>query len=173
MSSRQEDGHPNRKSQTQQKDLPQKEDSLRNFFPTGRMTPKQLIKNPTGRLAPQRRLVMSSQQEDRPPKRKSQTHQKVLTQKEDSLNRKIRSKKETHSEIYLPTVRLLVNHAVARTRSCRGMVEQAQAMGSGMSARVWAPEPGSAGAWSPGLGPRPGDLASPSVSSTPAHDLQN
>ena len=119
MSSQQEDWHPNSKSKTQQEDLPQKEDSLwkcfpsrktdtqianqkpnrktcprkkthyENGFPTGRLTPKQQIKNPTGRPAPERRLIKktSSQQEDRHPNRKSLTQQKDLPQKEHFLRK--------------------------------------------------------------------------------------
>ena len=87
MSYQQEDRHPNWKSRSQQKDLPQKEDSLRkrlpnrktdtqtanqkhtrnscprkethyeNAFPTGRLTPKWQITSQRGRLAPERRLI--------------------------------------------------------------------------------------------------------------------
>ena len=146
MPSQQEDGHPNRKPQTQQKDLLPKEDSLRkclpnrknstqtgshepnrktcpgkktlwgNVFPTGRLTPKQQINNPTailaperrllmkmrsqltpkqqitnttGRLAPERRLIkkMSSEQEGWHPNSKSQAKQEDSPQKEDSLRK--------------------------------------------------------------------------------------
>ena len=95
MSSRQEDWHPNRKSQTQQKNPPQKEDSLRNFFPTGRMTNKQLIKNPTGRLAPQRRLIMRmlSQLKDWHPNSKSKSVREDLPQREDSLRKYLPGRK--------------------------------------------------------------------------------
>ena len=87
MSYQHEDWHPNRTSRSQQKDLPQKEGSLRkrlpnrktdtqtanqkpnrnscprkeahyeNAFPTERLTPKWNITNPTGRLAGERRRV--------------------------------------------------------------------------------------------------------------------
>ena len=135
MSSQQEEQHPNRKSRTQQKDLPRKEDSLRkcfpnrktdtqtanqqpnsnvwkthiqtakqklnrntcagektyyeNAFPTGSVAPKQQITNPTGRLAPERRLIkkMSSEQEGWHPNSKSQAKQEDSPQKEDSLRK--------------------------------------------------------------------------------------
>ena len=142
------------------------------------VTRQKKIRTPTARLAPERKLtnpnrISDIQQKDSPRKG-------VLLRKCPSAGRLKLKQVANHpaerlpaEKRLLPTVRLLVNHAVARARSCRGMVDQAQAMGSGISARVWAPEPGSAGAWRPGLGPRPGDLASPSVSSTPTHDLQN
>ena len=60
---------------------------LARDFPTGRRTPKQQFKKPTGRFAPERRLIMKmpSQQEDLHPNSKSKTQQKDLPQEEDLL----------------------------------------------------------------------------------------
>ena len=135
-SSQQEDCHPKRKSRTQQKDLPQKEDSLRkrlpsrktdtqtanrtpsrnsgprketyyeNAFPTGRLTPKWQITNPTGRLAGERRPVekMPSQQEGWHPSSKAQTKQEDLHQKKDSLRKRLTNRKTDQNDF--PTGRL-------------------------------------------------------------------
>ena len=83
MSSQQEDRHPNRKSQTQQEVLTQKEDSL-----IGAQVPPPLKKINEN---------MFSQQEDRHPNRKPQSQQKVLTQTEDSL-RKCRPNRKTDTQ---------------------------------------------------------------------------
>ena len=123
--SHQEDWHPNRKSRTQKEDLPQKEASLRkcfpnrktdtqtgnqepkrktcprkksreeNAFPTGRLTLKQVIKNPKARLAPERSLIkkMPSQQEDGHPNRKSRTQKEDLPQREVSLRKCLPNRK--------------------------------------------------------------------------------
>ena len=109
MSSQQEDRHPNRKSQTQQKVLTQKEDLLREclpnrkndtqtanqkpnrktcptketcyVFPTGRPTPKEEITNPPESPDPERRF----------------TKQKDSFQKGDSF-RKISANSQTFSQ---------------------------------------------------------------------------
>ena len=87
---------PNRKTDTQTADhkpksktCPRKKTHWEDVFPTGKRTPKQEITNPTERLATEKRLIkkMPSQQEDRHPNRKSQTQQKVLILKEDSLRK--------------------------------------------------------------------------------------
>ena len=95
MPSQLEDWHPRSKSISEKEALPQKEDSLRKYLPNRNTATQTGNQKPTESPDPERRLIktMSSQQEDRPPRRKSQTQQKVLTQKEDSSRKYLPNRK--------------------------------------------------------------------------------
>ena len=71
--SQQEDWHPNGKSQIQQEDLPQKEDSSRKYLLNRESDSQTTNERPTGRSIPEMRFVNSKTHQK--PKRKTGTRE--------------------------------------------------------------------------------------------------